>query len=81
MTVRVLYFASLKDRAGASLETLEIDDGATVTALWQLVQERHPALRAMTTRPLAACDLAYASWDRPLRGVSEVAFLPPVSGG
>jgi len=81
MTVRVLYFASLKDRAGASLETLEIEDGADVASLWETVQARHPGLREMTTRPLAACDLAYASWDQPLHGVSEVAFLPPVSGG
>jgi len=45
MTVRVLYFASLKDRAGASLETLEIEDGADVASLWETVQARHPGLR------------------------------------
>jgi molybdopterin converting factor small subunit len=30
---------------------------------------------------MAACDREYATWDRPLAGVREVAFLPPVSGG
>ena len=81
MTVRVLYFASLKERAGASLESVELPETADVAALWEAVQARHPRLREMTTRPLAACDMTYAPWDRPLLGVSEVAFLPPVSGG
>ena len=81
MNVRILYFASLKDRAGTSEETIEIADTADVAALWGILQERHPRLREMTTRPLAACDMAYATWDRSLAGVSEVAFLPPVSGG
>jgi molybdopterin converting factor subunit 1 len=79
--VRVLYFASLKDRAGASEETVEVPEASDVAALWATLQERHPRLREVTTRPLAACDMAYAAWDRPLLGVSEVAFLPPVSGG
>jgi len=81
MTVRVLYFASLKERAGASLESVELPETADVAALWEAVQARHPRLREMTTRPLAACDMAYAAWDHALAGVAEVAFLPPVSGG
>lgn len=81
MIVRILYFASLRDRAGSSEETLEVPDTADVAALWASLQDRHPRLREMTTRPLAACDMAYATWDRSLAGVSEVAFLPPVSGG
>ena len=81
MIVRVLYFASLKDRAVASEETIEVPETCDVAGLWAIVQERHPRLREVTTRPLAACDMTYAAWDRPLCGVQEVAFLPPVSGG
>jgi molybdopterin converting factor subunit 1 len=79
--VRILYFASLKDRAGASEETFEVPESCDVAALWALAQERHPRLREVTTRPLAACDMTYAAWDRSVGGVQEVAFLPPVSGG
>jgi len=79
--VRILYFASLKDRTGASEETLGVPEGSDVAALWATLQERHPRLREMTTRPLAACDMTYSPWDRLLDGVREVAFLPPVSGG
>lgn len=81
MIVRVLYFASLRERAGASFETVEIEDTADVAGLWDALQAKHPRLREVTIRPLAACDMAYVAWDGPLRGVSEVAFLPPVSGG
>jgi molybdopterin converting factor subunit 1 len=81
MIVRVLYFASLKERAGAAEETVDVPQTADVAALWSVVQERHPRLREATSRPLAVCDMAYSAWDRPLNGVAEVAFLPPVSGG
>jgi sulfur-carrier protein len=81
VTVRVLYFATLKDRAGASEDVFEVSEACDVAALWALAQERHPRLREVTTRPLAACDMIYASWDRPVSGVQEIAFLPPVSGG
>jgi molybdopterin synthase sulfur carrier subunit len=79
--VRVLYFASLKERAGGSAETIDVPAGCDVAALWSILQRTHPRLGEVTTRPLAACDMTLASWDRSLDGVSEVAFLPPVSGG
>ena len=61
----------------ATPEWLRGGDGG---ALRQLV-ERHPRLAELSYRPLVACDLDYSDWDRPLQGVREVAFLPPVSGG
>ena len=81
MRVRVRYFASLADRTGCATETIEVETGADVAALWKLLVERHESLRELPFRPLAACDLSYAGWDQPLEGVEEVAFLPPVSGG
>jgi molybdopterin converting factor subunit 1 len=79
--VDVRYFASLRDRAGVASETVEVADGADVAALWEMLTVRHPALGVPGYRPMVACDLEYASWDRELSGVREVAFLPPVSGG
>jgi molybdopterin converting factor small subunit len=79
--IAVRYFASLVDRTGVATETVEIDPAADVARLWDRVREIHPRLADVTIRPLAACDLEYASWDRKLDGVAEVAFLPPVSGG
>jgi molybdopterin synthase sulfur carrier subunit len=81
MIVRVLYFASLRERAGSSGEMVELPEPSDVASLWEALQAKHPGLREVTVRPLAACDMSYAAWDTSLRGVSEVAFLPPVSGG
>ena len=81
MQLRVLYFASLTEKAGGRVESLEVDPSSDVQALWQLLVERHPALGDLSYRPLVACDQVYADWDRSLEGVVEVAFLPPVSGG
>ncbi|HEX6853421.1 MAG TPA: MoaD/ThiS family protein [Candidatus Polarisedimenticolaceae bacterium] len=81
MNVRVLYFASLADRAGLRSETIELATPTDIAGLWALVGERHPGLAELPVRPMAACDRVYASWDRSLEGVEEVAFLPPVSGG
>jgi molybdopterin converting factor subunit 1 len=81
LTLRVLYFASLRDRAGRREETVSLPPPADVAALWARLQEMHPRLKEVTVRPMVACDRAYAAWDRTLDGVEEVAFLPPVSGG
>ena len=81
MKLRVLYFASLKDRAGGSEDEVELPAGSDVGALWSLLVREHPGLGELARRPAVACDMAYAGWDTRLDGVSEVAFLPPVSGG
>jgi molybdopterin synthase sulfur carrier subunit len=81
VTVRVLYFASLKDRAGVAQEAVEVPSGSTVEGLWTELTRRHPALADFAPRPLVACDKTYAQWETRLDGVEEVAFLPPVSGG
>jgi sulfur-carrier protein len=81
VTVRVLYFASLRDRAQTSEESVEVPASSTVADLWAALGARHPALATFAPRPLVACDKAYAAWETSLAGVTEVAFLPPVSGG
>ncbi len=80
-TVEVRFFASLVEPAGGSLLTVHVPPSLDVEGLWQLLVERQPALGRVAFRPLVACDQVYATWDRSLEGVREVAFLPPVSGG
>jgi molybdopterin converting factor subunit 1 len=81
LRIRILFFASLKERAGTAEEVVDLPDGADVAAAWNEAISRHPALREVRTRPAAACDMTYASWDTSLEGVAELAFLPAVSGG
>ena len=81
MTVRVLYFAALADRAGRREEVVELVPGLDVAGLWRRLTTIHPRLAEVTPPPMAACDLVRADGSRLLDGVREVAFLPPFSGG
>ena len=79
MTVRVLYFASLRDAAGVESESVD-STAVHLRGLYEDLQRRHGfALPVSQLR--VAVDGAFARWDDALRDGSEVAFIPPVSGG
>src|SRR5438067_7235922 len=81
MRVTLLYFAAARERAGIPRETVELRDGATAADARDAACAAHPALRAIAERLRLAVDQEFAPEDRPLRDGSEVAFIPPVSGG
>jgi molybdopterin converting factor subunit 1 len=81
MRVTVLYFAAARERAGTSSETLEVRDGATAKEALDAACERHPALQAVAGKLRLAIDQEFAAADRVLRDGSELALIPPVSGG
>ena len=77
-TVNVLYFASLRDAAGVERETL--DHVGDLASLYAVLQARHGFAWTVETLRVAL-DGAFARWtDVPGEG-TEVAFIPPVSGG
>lgn len=77
--VTVLYFAALRDASGAASEM--VDTTATdLRALYHEVQARH-ALPFPARQLRVAVDGEFAHWDDALRDGSEIAFIPPVSGG
>lgn len=79
MTVTVLYFASLRDAAGVASEL--VDGGAgDLRALYESLRERH-GFALPVERLRVAVDGAFARWDDIPASGSEVAFIPPVSGG
>jgi molybdopterin synthase sulfur carrier subunit len=78
-TVRLLYFASLREAAGRDGETVH-SAAADLAALYAEATARH-ALGWPRERLRVAVDGAFAHWDDAVREGSEVAFIPPVSGG
>jgi molybdopterin converting factor subunit 1 len=76
MTVRIRLFAQLRQRAGRSEVSLDLEDGARVrdaiVALGDLVAGL-PVVMAVNRE--------YADEDAPLSGGDELALIPPVSGG
>ncbi len=83
MTLRVLYFAWLRERIGEPAETVETG-AATVADLVEELRGREPryalAFSDMTAVRVAL-DQELADLAAPLAGVGEVAFFPPMTGG
>jgi sulfur-carrier protein len=78
-TVKLLYFASLRDAAGVAEETCGTD-AADLRALYAELRARH-GFAMPAERIRVAVDGAFAGLDDAVRDGSEVAFIPPVSGG
>ena len=83
IVTRILYFASLRQMAGKSEETLELGGGATVRALGERIRETSPELGEMILgkKVMVSVNQDVATLDTPVRDGDEVAFLPPFSGG
>ncbi len=82
MKIRVLLFATLKQRAGCSALNLELPEGAAVGAARAALAEKFPALdEGVLGRALAAVNQEFAADEEVLHEGAELAFFPPVSGG
>ncbi len=83
--IRVLYFASLRDRLGISGEELELSDSTrNITSLKALLAqrgERWAAVFAEDELVLAAVNQEMAQADMPINEGDEIGFFPPVTGG
>ena len=85
MKVRVLYFASLKEKLGTGGE--EVDTPPTVAsvgALREHLRDRGGAWADVfgpTKAVRAAVNQAMAQPGQSIKGGDEVAFFPPVTGG
>ena len=79
MNVTVRYFAALRDAAGLDHEVVAWP-GGTLGELYEALRARH-GFRFPRERLRVALDHAFAGWDATPRDGSEVAFVPPVSGG
>lgn len=79
--IRVLYFASLRDRAGVKQETLSIPAGSSVADLKQALGQQHDRLAPALESALVSINREYALPAEKLSEGDEVAVFPPVSGG
>ena len=81
MTVHVLLFASLRDRAGTGTVDLEVPEAATVQTAIASLTERFPALQDRLGRVMYAVNQQYSDRTTILEPGDELALIPPVSGG
>ncbi|MEX1248808.1 MAG: molybdopterin converting factor subunit 1 [Anaerolineales bacterium] len=79
--IKILFFATLKDRAGTTKADLEIPDGTTVAELKELLFRRFPDLPKSKANLLVAVNKEYAFDQDQIPQGAEIALFPPVSGG
>jgi molybdopterin synthase sulfur carrier subunit len=83
--VKVLYFASVREKVGKDAEEIELPAGvATVAALRSHLSGRGGIYEnAFSEKALlrAAVNQDMAQATAPLKAGDEVAFFPPVTGG
>lgn len=85
MKLKILYFASVKERLGKGAEELDVPpDVATVGGLRAYLGARGGAYaEVLGEKKLvkAAVNQDMVPFTAPLRAGDEVAFFPPVTGG
>jgi len=83
--IRVLYFASLRDRLGTGGEELALPESSRhIAALKALLAQRGGKwadIFADDELVLAAVNQEMAQEDTPINDGDEVGFFPPVTGG
>jgi len=79
--VTILFFATLKDRAGTRQATLELPAGAQVRHLKTALQQQFPSLAPALSSCLVAVNREYAADEDLIPAGAEIALFPPVSGG
>ncbi len=78
-TIRLRYFALLREQRGLSEENIRTEL-ATVRDLYDELRQRH-GFTLPGERLRVAVDGEFAPWHTPLRDGAELVFIPPVAGG
>ncbi len=81
MKVKLLFFATLRERAGTRSMDIDIPDGLQVKDLKEKISSELPNLRDSMESVLIAINREYAFEEMPIPENAEIAFFPPVSGG
>lgn len=79
--INVLFFATLKERAGVDRAQLELPDEARVRDLKVRLCQDYPALEPALDSTLVSVNREFAFDEDPIPAGAEVALFPPVSGG
>ena len=79
--IKVLFFATLRDKAGTKSIELDVAPGATVRAVKDAVIGHFPDIQETIEYCLASVNHEYSADETEIPAAAEIAFFPPVSGG
>ena len=75
MSIKIRYFASLKERLGRSEDNFN-EVGLTTAEIWQKLTQQ-----PLPDNVLIAVNMEYADMNYIVQDGDELAFFPPVTGG
>jgi molybdopterin converting factor subunit 1 len=81
MMVPVRLFAAAREIAGGSEVAVEVHDGATVADVQRSLLAMVPKLEQILPHARWAVDAEFAAAETVVNEESEIALIPPVSGG
>lgn len=81
MKVSLRLFAVAREKVGTDSLALDVPESATVADLRAALAAARPELAPLLPSTWIAVDSEYAGDDQPIRPDSEIALIPPVSGG
>jgi molybdopterin converting factor subunit 1 len=79
--VKLLFFATLRDRAGTKSMELDVPVDLTVEGLKDKISKEYPNLKESMKSVLITINREYAFDEAVIPPNAELAMFPPVSGG
>ena len=81
MKIKVLYFASLKDKLRKNSEELNIKENSSIKDLKELIIKKYPEVKELLEKCMVALNENYVNDEVILKDNDTIAFIPPVGGG
>ena len=79
--VKLLFFATLRDRAGTKSVELDIPPDLTIQGLKDKISSEYPSLKESMSSVLITINREYAFDEAVIPQNAEIGMFPPVSGG
>jgi len=79
MKVKVKFFSVHREILGASEIAIDVDKGARIEDLLEILTKRYPNLKRVST--FVSLNHHFAKASDELKDGDEVALFPPVGGG
>jgi molybdopterin converting factor subunit 1 len=79
--IKLLFFATLRERAGTKSLELDVPDEMTIQGLKEKLADEYPNLKESMRSVLITINREYAFDEAIVPANAEVAMFPPVSGG
>jgi len=79
--IKLLFFATIRDRAGTKTLEMEIPDEMTVQGLKDKLASDMPKLKESMSSVLITINREYAFDEAVVPPNAEIGMFPPVSGG